>query len=135
SQSSRTPIEALFGRFVTRWVIGIFVLFEIAAVFGPYGHFIDELYYLACARHLAWGYVDHPPLSIGVLALASAIGGTSKLAIRLPAIAAVAGSIAVTGLLARHFGGGAFASLLAAICAATSPIALILGSFYSMNAI
>jgi hypothetical protein len=23
-----------------------------------YGFFVDELYYLACARHLAWGYVD-----------------------------------------------------------------------------
>ena len=27
-----------------------------------YGYFIDELYYLACSRHLAWGYVDQPPL-------------------------------------------------------------------------
>jgi glutathione S-transferase len=27
-----------------------------------YGYFVDELYYLACARHLAWGYVDQPPL-------------------------------------------------------------------------
>ena len=27
-----------------------------------YGYFVDELYYLACSRHLGWGYVDHPPL-------------------------------------------------------------------------
>jgi hypothetical protein len=27
-----------------------------------YGIFRDELYYLDCARHLAWGYVDQPPL-------------------------------------------------------------------------
>ena len=27
-----------------------------------YGHFVDELYYLACSRHLDWGYVDQPPL-------------------------------------------------------------------------
>src|SRR5471030_1122298 len=27
-----------------------------------YGYFVDELYYLACARHLDWGYVDQPPL-------------------------------------------------------------------------
>ena len=25
-----------------------------------YGCFGDELYYLACADHLAWGYVDQP---------------------------------------------------------------------------
>ena len=35
---------------------------------GRYGYFIDELYYLACAEHLSFGYVDHPPLSILVLA-------------------------------------------------------------------
>jgi 4-amino-4-deoxy-L-arabinose transferase-like glycosyltransferase len=118
------------------WVIAVFVLVEIASTtLGSYGYFIDELYYLACARHLAWGYVDHPPLSIGVIALASAILGSSKLAIRLPAIAAAAGSVAVSAVLAKRFGGGRFAQMLAAICAASSPIALILGSFHSMNAI
>ena len=36
---------------------------------GGYGYFRDELYYLACSKHLAAGYVDHPPFSIFVLAL------------------------------------------------------------------
>ena len=31
---------------------------------GRYGYFRDELYYLACTRHLDFGYVDQPPLSI-----------------------------------------------------------------------
>lgn len=39
---------------------------------GRYGYFRDEFYYFACAEHLAWGYVDHPPLSIALLALVRA---------------------------------------------------------------
>ena len=27
-----------------------------------WGYFRDEFYYIACGRHLAWGYVDHGPI-------------------------------------------------------------------------
>lgn len=27
-----------------------------------YSYFRDEFYYIACGRHLAWGYVDHGPI-------------------------------------------------------------------------
>ncbi len=27
-----------------------------------YGYFRDEFDYIACGNHLAWGYVDQPPL-------------------------------------------------------------------------
>ena len=37
------------------------------ALSGRYGYWIDELYFVACGEHLAWGYVDHPPL-IAVIA-------------------------------------------------------------------
>ena len=33
-----------------------------------YGYFRDELYYMASTEHLSWGFVEHPPLSIAVLA-------------------------------------------------------------------
>src|SRR5438093_13005356 len=33
-----------------------------------YGLFRDELYYLACASHLDWGFVVHTPLSISLCA-------------------------------------------------------------------
>src|SRR5271157_2750745 len=82
-----------------------------------YGYFIDELYYLACSRHLAWGYVDQPPLIAFVARLGTLLFGETLPAIRLlPALAGVA-KIILTGLIARELGGGRFAQGLAAIAA------------------
>ena len=65
-----------------------------------YGYFRDELYYLASTEHLAWGYVDHPPLSIAVLAAVRALLGDSLPALRI--LPALAGAITVVlfGVLA-----------------------------------
>lgn len=106
----------------------------LASVFGPYGWFIDELYYIACAKRLAWGYVDHPPLSIAVLALTRGLAGDAMWAIRLPAALAAGATALVAALLARRLGGGAFAQSLAALCVCASPAAMVLGTFFSMNA-
>jgi len=104
------------------------------AVIGRYGYFRDELYYLACGRHLAWGYVDHPPL-IGLVArLIERFLGDSLPAVRLPAILAGALAIAGTGILARELGGGRFAQALAAVGLAIAPVYLFLFHILSMNA-
>ncbi len=99
-----------------------------------YGYFRDELYYLACAEHLSAGYVDHPPLSVLVLALVRATLGDSLLAIRLVPALLGAATVVVTGLLVRELGGGRWASGLAMTAALISPVHLALGHFYSMNA-
>lgn len=99
-----------------------------------YGYFRDELYYIACSRHLAWGYVDQPPFSIALLALNRALLGDSLLSLRfLPAVAGAA-TVVVTGLLVRALGGGRFAQALACLCAVLPPIWLAVDHFFSMNA-
>jgi hypothetical protein len=101
---------------------------------GGYDYFRDELYYIACARHLDWGYVDHPPLSILILRGVLTGLGDSIVAIRLlPAIASAA-LVLLTSRVARQLGGGAAASALAALAVAVAPVFLIVGDFYSMNA-
>jgi hypothetical protein len=100
-----------------------------------YGYFRDELYYLACARRLAWGYVDHPPLSIAILALDRAALGDSRLALRLVPALAGAVTVLLTGWLARELGGGRVAMVLAAVAALVAPMYLALDHCYSMNAL
>lgn len=100
---------------------------------GHYGIFRDEFYYLACARHLAWGYVDQPPFSIGVLAAWTKVFGDSVHAIRIPCALAGAGIVVMTGLIAFRLGGGRVAQALAAIVAAFSPAWVAIAGFYSMN--
>jgi hypothetical protein len=105
------------------------------AFLGRYGYFRDELYYIACSDHLAWGYVDHPPLSIFLLAAARWVLGDSLPAIRILAVLAGAATVVLTGLTARKLGGGRFSQLLAATAAAASPVVLgNAGRFFSMNA-
>ena len=99
-----------------------------------YGYFIDEFYYLACARRLAFGYVDHPSLAPLLLRLSSTFLGTSVPAIRVLPAAAIAAAVFLTGLLARRLGGGMFAQILAALCVLSSPVFLIMGGFFSVNA-
>ena len=52
------------------------VLFHLVCL-TRYGWFRDELYYIACGRHFAFGYVDQPPLSILLLRLSQALLGDS----------------------------------------------------------
>jgi 4-amino-4-deoxy-L-arabinose transferase-like glycosyltransferase len=101
-------------------VAAAFVALEMV-VSSRYGFHRDELYFLACARHLGWGYVDQPPLVPAVAWLTVHVLGTSPVALRaLPALAG-GGAVVVTGLMARELGGDRKAQLLAALAAATSP--------------
>src|SRR5580700_7561432 len=99
-----------------------------------YGYFVDEMYYLACSRHLAWGYVDQPPLIALIAWFGRVVLGGSLPAIRvLPALAG-AGEVALTALIARALGGGWFAQLLAGVAALVAGGILGVDSFLSMNA-
>src|SRR5437660_3212725 len=101
---------------------------------GRYGYFRDELYYIACRRHFAFGYVDQPPLSILLLRLSQALLGDSLFAIRLLPAMAGAATVALTGLSARELGGRAWAVALACAGSLCALFNLAVGNFFSMNA-
>ena len=101
---------------------------------GGYGFFRDELYFLACSDHLAAGYVDHPPLSVFILAFARLLLGSSLFAVRLTVALAGAGAIVLIGLITRELGGGRRAVFFACLAALVSPIHLGMANIFSMNA-
>lgn len=90
-----------------------------------YGIFRDEMYYLACSRHMAWGYVDHPPLTVWIAWFSRVALGDSPLGVRLLPILAGAAVVWLTGKLARDMGGGRFAQAMAALAVVVVPIYLI----------
>ena len=98
-----------------------------------YGYFRDELYYIACGEHLAWGYVDHAPMVAWLIKLSRTLFGDSLFALRLFPAFAGAAKVLLTGLIARELGGRRFAVALACVCVLVGGY-LALDSFFSMNA-
>jgi hypothetical protein len=104
-------------------------------VAGPhYGYFRDELYYLACGEHPAWGYVDQPPLIGWAAWLLEHSIGTSLWALRLLPALAGAGTIVLAAALARQLGGRRWAMFLASLAALMAPILLAFSHIFTMNA-
>jgi Dolichyl-phosphate-mannose-protein mannosyltransferase len=98
-----------------------------------YDFFRDEFDYLACARHLAWGYVDQPPLVPFLARLSLVALGDSLRAIRfLPALA-MSATVVLTAMIARQLAGRASALILAAAAVAVAPVYLAGASLLLTN--
>ncbi len=97
------------------------------ATSGRYGYFRDELYFIACARHLAWGYVDQPPL-VAVAAWLAGFFDYALVAMRILPILASAATVWLTCRVAQELGGGRYAQLLAGLGAMLFPAYLLLGN-------
>src|SRR5439155_26251230 len=98
-----------------------------------YGYFRDEFDYIACGDHLAWGYVDQPPLIPFLIHISRAVLGDSLRAIRF--IPALASSLLVVqaALIARELGGKRYAMLLTAVTIVLAPQYLSNGSLLGTN--
>jgi len=100
---------------------------------GGYGIFRDELYFIVCGRHLAWGYVDQPPLVPLIAAWSYALAGDWLTGFRLAPALVLAATVALTAGFTRVLGGGKFAQWLAGLCALAAPILLAQGVFVTTD--
>lgn len=101
---------------------------------GRYGYFRDELYYIACSRHLDWGYVDQPPLIALVTWLELHLGGSSLHSLRfLPAVAGAALAV-LAAFLAREMGARKFGIWFASLATACIGVLFVMHYLLTMNA-
>ena len=100
-----------------------------------YGFFGDELYTIALSRHLAFGYVDLPPLVPALVALSRAVLGDSLFALHI--VPALAGSVTLVFvcLIAKELGGKRFAVMLSALGFIVVPIWLSVDSIFCYDCI
>ena len=115
------------------WAIGCLGFLLQMAFNGRYGYFRDELYYIACSNHLAFGYVDMAPLLPWLARIFRIVFGDSLHAIRLIPSLAFGAEIALTGFLTRELGGKRWAMFLACISVLVAPVILGNGTRLAMN--
>lgn len=107
-------------------------LFVHLPVLTRYGFHHDELYFIACGNHPAFGYVDHAPLVPWIARLATTLADDSLFVLRAFALLAGAAALFLTGLLTRRLGGGRLAQVLACAAMFIAPVYLRTGNMLAI---
>lgn len=133
-QIGRSNEQSIFSEsMMIAWILAVAAVLLQMLTNGRYGYFRDELYFLACGDHLAWGYVDFAPL-VALLARVSRVAlGDSLHAIRLLPAQTLGAEIVLTGLIARELGGRRFAIFMGCASVLMAPVILNNATRLSMN--
>jgi hypothetical protein len=133
AQTAPTRQSALPSGMALIWLLALAKFLFHMYFKNRYGYFRDEFDYTSCGDHLAWGYVDQPPLIPFLIHLCRALLGDSLRSVRF--IPALASSLLVvqTAALAREFGARRFALLLSALAVIIAPQYLSNGSLLGTN--
>ncbi len=108
-----------------------FVLHALCA--GRYDIFRDELYFIVCGRHPAFGYADQPPI-VPLLAAGFYGMGHNLWLLRLPVTAAAAAVVWLTVRLVRLLGGDSFAAVLGGLAVTIAPMLMGMAAIFSTTA-
>lgn len=113
---------------------GLQTLGQVVMQHAGYGIFRDELYFIVCGRHLAWGYVDQPPMVPLLTRISELVFGIHSLALfRTFASLAGAAEVALTGVLAWRMGGSRWAQALAMTGVLLAPMVIGIDATISTN--
>jgi 4-amino-4-deoxy-L-arabinose transferase-like glycosyltransferase len=117
-------------------IFGALAKFALHMCSAPgYSFFFDEFYTIALSRHLAFGYVDLPPLVPALVALSRALLGESLFAVHIVPALAGSATLVFVCLIAKEFGGKAFAVALCALGFIAVPLWLSVDSIFCYDSI
>jgi hypothetical protein len=114
-------------------VLGLVTFIFHLYVNRGYGIFRDELYFIVCGQHPAWGYVDQPPI-IPLLAAGSyGLFGNFLIGFRLIPAIAMSATVALTAEFTRLIGGGRYSQWVAGLCALSAVYFLAIGLLFTTD--
>jgi hypothetical protein len=124
TSTQRAPASHLGRVPVLAWVIAAgFVAVELT-LSGRYGFMQDELYFIEAGRHLAFGYVDQPPLTPLVDRIMDLLFGVTPTAVRVVPALAGGAVVVLAARFAALFGAGTLGRVIAALLTACTPVLL-----------
>jgi len=97
-----------------------------------YGYFRDELYYIVSGQHLAFGYVDFPPVIALLAAVLGFVANDSLISIHFVSALAGGAIVFMAGMICKELGGGVRAQVLAAVATVFSA-SFAVASIFSMD--
>jgi hypothetical protein len=97
-----------------------------------YGVHGDELYFVACGKRLAAGYVDHPPFVPMIARAACVVGDCGVGSLRAVPLLARIATVLLTIVLVRRLRGGAFAQTAAGLAVVFAPAYLRMGKILNI---
>jgi 4-amino-4-deoxy-L-arabinose transferase-like glycosyltransferase len=112
------------------WSVAVVVAIVHLPFAGQYDAFRNELYFIVCGRHPAFGYVDQPPL-VPLLSALTQIGGVNVWLLRLPAVLTAIAIVPLTVSFAHLLGATARGTWLAAVASACA--ALVTAMFATLS--
>ena len=107
-----------------------FLIYGLASTFlvgvhlatnGVLGFHIDELYYLACGQHLAFGYVDFPPVVPLLARIETGLLGVTPWTLRLLPALLGGVNVIICGAYVRKLGGSLGLQLLVMLIGISMP--------------
>ena len=125
-----TSSEPTFDYRRPSFVLGFLALALHLVANGHYGFFRDELYFIVCGRHPAFGYVDQPPLVPLLAASAYWLSGGVLVLFRLLPALVLATTVALTAEFTKAIGGRGYAQWLAGLCLLLAPYFLLSGVLF-----